>query len=246
MLCYVTKDGTVHTHWFENIDDVMGDDSPRNQFSKQLCDNYLNDKVLLLDIGCGNGRFLYSLSEPRTVGLELDVDALRIAKQNCPQSEFVLGSSLHLPFRNGSFDHASLLEVIEHVPKGTESLLLSEINRVLKQNGNFTMSTPNNHPLSVILDPAYFLKGHRHYDMKTLNDLLLMHGFDIRKQTIKGGLGMLITMNMFYFFKHVLGRRPFGRIYNSFLSRSKKEYLMDYNGISNCFFAAVKTRDKLS
>ena len=236
------KDTTVRTKWIEEIDDVKGDHSPRIQFSKAFSREFLNDSDLLLDVGCGNGTFLYSLDKANSIGIELEIDALKIAKRNCPKNEFVLGSSLNLPFRQKIFGHVTLWEVIEHVPKGTESLLLTEINRVSKENVNFTMSTPNNHPIAMMLDPAYFFRGHRHYSMKALNSLVSKHGFEIKSQRIKGGLGMLLEMNLFYFFKHILKRRPSGTIYGLFFDRSKKEYLRDYNGLSNCFLASVKIR----
>lgn len=233
------KDGTVHTHWVDYFDNVVGDDNPRNLFSKYLCDEYLDRMNLLVDIGCGNGSFLHLLNRPETIGVELDMNALRIAKRNCPRSEFVLASSLLLPFKNKSFDHVTLWEVIEHVPKGTESSLIAEVKGVLKTEGLLSLSTPSNHALSVLLDPAYFLKRHRHYNMKTLRHILTKQGFTIKKEQVKGGFNALIEMNLFYIFKHVLRKRPSGRVYAFFHSRSKSEYQVDH-GISNCFIIGQK------
>jgi ubiquinone/menaquinone biosynthesis C-methylase UbiE len=232
----------TQTKWIENFDNMMGDETPRFRFSRNLCTEYLRVNDLLLDIGCGNGKFLHFLDRTRTIGIEIDMNALLIAKRNCSKSEFINGSSLNLPFRSQAFDHVSLWEVIEHVPKGTENILLNETNRVLKANASFTMSTPNNHFLSTTLDPAYFFLGHRHYSLAKLGNLLSSHGFCVKKQTIKGGLCTLISTNLFYFFKHVIKKRPSGRVYDFFSYRSSKGFEQGYNGVANCYLVAVKSR----
>ncbi|HEX2014141.1 MAG TPA: class I SAM-dependent methyltransferase [Nitrososphaera sp.] len=194
----------------------------------------------MLDIGCGTGNFLRSLGKARSIGIELEMTALLIARKSNPNAEFILSSSLNLPFRNGVFDQISAWEVIEHVPRGKESMMVSEIGRVLRPDALFLMSTPSNHYLSVALDPAYFLRGHRHYDIDSLHALLAANGFYMQRKALKGGIYSLVATNLLYIFKHILHKRPRGRVYGYFLSRSGREYSDSYKGFANWFIAAQK------
>lgn len=125
--------------------------------------NFIEDKDLVnkvvLDIGCGFGWFeLFAASKnvKKIVGLELAEDDLETAKKNINNIsiEFQVGNATNLPFDNNYFDTVVSWEVIEHIPKGTEKEMLSEIRRVLKKGGAIYISTPNNSMFSNILDPA--------------------------------------------------------------------------------------------
>lgn len=63
-------------------------------------------------------------------------------------------------------------EVIEHIPPNTETHALRELFRVLKNGGSFLLSAPNDHLISKLLDPAYFLRGHRHYHINKIAKLM--------------------------------------------------------------------------
>jgi ubiquinone/menaquinone biosynthesis C-methylase UbiE len=64
-----------------------------------------------LEIGCGEGRLTwrYASSTQLTVAIDPDEDSLRVATRERPldlrgNALFVRASSLHLPFRKGTFD----------------------------------------------------------------------------------------------------------------------------------------------
>jgi ubiquinone/menaquinone biosynthesis C-methylase UbiE len=68
-----------------------------------------------LEIGCGEGRLTWRYAAPTrwTVGIDPDEDALHMAAMDRPldvqgKSLFTCASSLHLPFRNDTFDIAVL------------------------------------------------------------------------------------------------------------------------------------------
>ncbi len=75
--------------------------------------NLTNQRVL--EIGCGDGRLTwrYARSARRIIGIDLDSDALKAARANCPSAfqetvSFMRASSLDLPFPHGTFDRAIL------------------------------------------------------------------------------------------------------------------------------------------
>lgn len=52
-------------------------------------------------------------------------------------------SVLNLPFIDRSFDTCTMLEVIEHMDTARQEQALGEVRRVLQDDGQFIMSTPN-------------------------------------------------------------------------------------------------------
>jgi len=96
----------------------------------------------LLDIGCGEGFFLFNASKAgyRAKGVELSQDATAYAKR-----EFGLDVEAaafeELQFPEDYFDVITLWQVLEHVPHPL--LLLKEAHRILKPGGLLVASTPN-------------------------------------------------------------------------------------------------------
>ena len=99
----------------------------------------LNEGSNLLDVGCGNpstgmmeGAFLDYIG----YGTGIDIENRTI------NFDFKLGNMEDIPFDDSSFDVVTALEVIEHINDPIKGL--SEVHRVLKNNGLFVMSTPDN------------------------------------------------------------------------------------------------------
>lgn len=91
-----------------------------------------------------------------------------------------------LPFDKELFDGAILADMLEHVPKGTEPAALSEINRVMKPGGWLLLTTPNNIVLGCLLDPGWWLMGHRHYRRSDLVRLLVSSRFVVTEAKSTG------------------------------------------------------------
>src|SRR5512143_306119 len=69
----------------------------------------------VLEIGCGEGRLTwqYAASTSRVVGIDPDLDALRVARVDCPVASsdkigFIGASARSLPFPHEKFDIAIL------------------------------------------------------------------------------------------------------------------------------------------
>lgn len=196
----------------------------------------------VLEIGCGFGWFLYNALKynPKSIyGLENTEDKINNLKiffedKRC---SFLIGDALNLPFKNETFDTICMFDVIEHLPKNTENIVFNEIARVLKSGGKLYLSTPNNHILSVISDPAYFLIKHRHYKLDFLCDTALKYNLKPFKSAIKGGFyDMLYILNL-YISKWIFRRKPF--LENFFKIKSANEYKKD--GFMTIFIEYIKT-----
>jgi len=96
----------------------------------------------LLDIGCGEGFFLFNASKAgfRVKGVELSQDAVLYAKR-----EFVLDveatAFTERQFPEDHFDVVTLWQVLEHVPHPL--VFLKEAYRVLRPGGVLVTSTPD-------------------------------------------------------------------------------------------------------
>src|SRR5262249_18380887 len=73
---------------------------------------------LLLDVGCGYGRWfeLYRGRGVRTVGIDIVHDLAKRGKALHPEGLFVVGDAQHLPFASETFDSAVTVKVLQIVP----------------------------------------------------------------------------------------------------------------------------------
>lgn len=101
-----------------------------------------SDRGCLLDVGCGNGRFLAQMRELgwEVMGVEPDSEAVCIAKERFGLDVFQ-GTLEEAKFPDNSFDAITMNHVIEHVPDPIG--LLVECRRVLKPSSKLVMVTPN-------------------------------------------------------------------------------------------------------
>ncbi len=165
----------------------------------------VKDKIIL-DIGCGYGwcelNFLKKGAK-KIIGIEITEEDLSTVKKNIKdkRASFEVAGATKLPFNDSSFDTVVCWEVIEHIPKNTEPVMFKEINRVLKKTGVLYLSTPYNNFFCKVLDPAWWLIGHRHYSSKALNDYGKRNGFKVNKLVVKGGWWSILNLLLFYVFK---------------------------------------------
>lgn len=92
------------------------------------------DGCRILDIGCGPGLLAKALSAQgaRVTGIDPGEAAIRDAGRRAPTARFERASAEALPFSDGSFDGAVMLNALHHVPE--PGAALAEAARVVGPN----------------------------------------------------------------------------------------------------------------
>lgn len=119
----------------------------RNQFAKDVIDNYLdgNQPELLLDIGCGNGHTISYLtarwSQTRFYGLDLSDEAIRIANERkLKKATFITGFLGEVEFQT-RFDVIVVMGVAEHFEDPVAGL--KQVKSLLLPGGIVYLEVPN-------------------------------------------------------------------------------------------------------
>ncbi|OGK12471.1 hypothetical protein A3C98_02625 [Candidatus Roizmanbacteria bacterium RIFCSPHIGHO2_02_FULL_37_15] len=214
----------------------------RLKASAEFVDNKdIRDKSIL-DIGCGYGwcelNFL-KRGAKKIIGIEPSANDLQTAIKNIKNKkiEFKVCDALDLDFKPGSFDTVVCWEVIEHLPKNSENLLFKKIGVVLKKNGALYLSTPNHNFFSNLLDPAYWLIGHRHYSKERLKEFARKNSFTINKIEIKGKIFSALAILNMYLTKWLIKHKLF---YEKHLTSLSDEEYNGKSGFVNIFIKYVK------
>lgn len=203
----------------------------------------VKDKAIL-DIGSSFGwfeKFALENGCKEITGLEYDSALLSEAKTQISdrRARFIQGSALNLPFPDETFDMVTLFDVIEHIPKNTEQKALAEIRRVLKNGGEFYLSTPNKSFIANLFDPAWYF-GHRHYSLKQLKNLCQKENIAVKNSYYGGGWWDIIYMTLLYFFKWVLRKEAPFKVF--FDKKRDEEYLTKPNMFNIIFVKGQKNR----
>lgn len=214
----------------------------RTKYSCELVHNEDIENKRILDIGCGFGWFVINAlhrGADQITGMEISQRDLETVQKYIKQknTSFCTGTAIDLPFDQGYFDSVVSWEVIEHIPKGTENRMFSEVARVLKNQGVFYLSTPFASIVSKIFDPAWLLLGHRHYTDKSLLELAENNGFAVERIVINGGWWEIISVLDLYIAKWVFRRKPFAQQFIA--EKLNKEYAKE-KGFTNIFLRLRK------
>lgn len=145
----------VNRRWNEAITDLV-DSKPKK----------------ILEIGCGTGiltrHLLVKFQEASVLSFDLSKEMAGIAAQKNPGKVFVADAE-RIPLKGNSFDLIVARGVLHHLPRLEK--VLKEVSRLLKKNGVFIFSEPNN------FNPMFrlyrkFGRKHRGYYPKKLTNIL--------------------------------------------------------------------------
>ena len=123
--------------WYNLTIDRLQEKSWRNGF--QHCE--ISSRALVLDVGCGTGRWLrrYQQLQVRAVGLDATQDMLRRAILGRSSLTVVAARAQALPFPNGVFDLVSDVTVVQHIASPEQDGALKEMARALKPGGHLLL-----------------------------------------------------------------------------------------------------------
>ena len=117
----------------------------RHLFEYEVARRNISQDSAVLDVGCGGGYGTDILAKhvKKIVGLDVDEGTItevsnKYKSENCI---FKLYDGNNIPYDDKTFDVAVSFHVIEHVHDDIN--FISEIHRVLKEDGIFIVSTPN-------------------------------------------------------------------------------------------------------
>jgi len=99
---------------------------------------------ILLDLGCGTGFHIPALSQytDNLIGADMSLNAIRQCKKKF-DGDFVVCDVRHLPFKDNSIRCIWTAGVLHHVPRDLDTVIGSNISRVLTPGGLFLVDEPN-------------------------------------------------------------------------------------------------------
>ncbi|MBE9529363.1 MAG: methyltransferase domain-containing protein [Proteobacteria bacterium] len=143
----------------------------------EIAAEYIDSDSVVLDIACGDGygsSYLAGIAA-KVVGVDVSEKQVEAAGERYRAANlgFFTGDATNTSFADGSFDVITSMETIEHIED--DKAYLKELWRVLKPNGRFILSTPQNSIGSVPLIPTHV----REYALEEFKELLGANGFEI-------------------------------------------------------------------
>ena len=164
----------------------------------------------LLDIGCGDGKFLNEISSlyptgKQFVGVDYSkqaIDLARIMTQDANIS-YVCANIAKTKVSENGFDIITLVETLEHIPTDDVSQFLKGINENLHEDGHLVITVPSKNE-----DVRLSSKHHQHFDISSLRDILspffsiCEHHFINRQSMIEKKILQRLFYNNYFIINH--------------------------------------------
>jgi SAM-dependent methyltransferase len=123
----------------------------------------------LLDVGCGEGRFLSEVSKrfpnKKLTGADVSARALDYARLLNPQVKFTCGDITDPSLFAERFDVITLIETLEHVPPQGVQDFVRGLRHYLKDDGRLILSVPSE-------NLRLNRKHYQHFNLETLGSAL--------------------------------------------------------------------------
>ncbi len=144
---------------YENPANVFEDSmGQRREYVVEYVRGNLAQGSRILDLGCGAGVIAEDLARAgmKVTAMDLSADMVARARgrlRNAAADDALVlrGDCERLPFRDGEFDAVVCLGVISFLQSNQP--VLSEIRRVLRDDGTLVLAVRNKRPLARLLDP---------------------------------------------------------------------------------------------
>jgi SAM-dependent methyltransferase len=160
-----------HHFWFRARNRVIG--ALAAQIAARLSPGYR-----VLEVGCGTGNVLRTLTEAcpggTVIGMDLFGDGLRFARARMPNAPLVRADALHPPFVE-RFQIVGMFDVLEHVDD--DLAVLRALRFLVADGGRLMMTVPAGRGLW-----SYFDEASRHVRRYEIDDLaakLRTTGFEV-------------------------------------------------------------------
>ncbi len=146
----------------------------------------LDESQTALDLGCGNGSFVYNSWRCKMIGIDILFLNPAELRQDGDRLQYIRSSADQIPLAAGSIDAVICHHSMEHFSGYARTL--DEIHRVLKPAGMLWIAVPNGYSFD---DALYRFTdaGHSHVnrfrldrliqDIQTRTDLKLIQSFDL-------------------------------------------------------------------
>jgi 2-polyprenyl-3-methyl-5-hydroxy-6-metoxy-1,4-benzoquinol methylase len=169
----------------------------------------------IVDIGCGGGILTESLHyyfpKAKLYGCDVSKTAIAYAKKfGSGRVTYRVMQDKKLPYKDNSLDVCVCLDVMEHIPD--VNFFLKEVKRILKKDGQFFLLVPCEgesftftwlfQKIGIGNKLTYKNWGHIHpeFTHKSVEKLLVKHGFTIKRRTYSEHALYQIAMFFIYFF----------------------------------------------
>ena len=162
------------THWW-----YVGRRRIIVSFVKEICAQIAGRRPRILDVGCGTGANLKTLSEfGDAEGVDVSPDAIEFCRERGLRN-VKLGAAEELPYESGTFDLVTALDVVEHLDDDVGGL--REMRRVLRPGGHALIFVPTFMWLWGVQD---VVSNHRRrYTLPELRRALEEAGFEVERAT---------------------------------------------------------------
>ena len=170
----------------------------------------MKDGDRVLDVCCGTGdqAFYYAEAGIAATGIDLDPNMIKLAgkdkrRKTLRNVSFQIADARNLPFKDSSFDYASISLALHEKDRATRDITITEMRRVVKKEGalifiDLQVPLPKN-LYTYLIKAMEFIAGrdhHRHFkdyiEQDGLDEILRKNGLSEEKRECLNG--RLITI----------------------------------------------------